>query len=351
MKAAAVTKIGSLKDPDLSKRGLVEVIDWAEQEMDPDAVKIKVAYCAICGSDPHLADGMFGPAVPKGIGHELSGVVVELGANATKKGLQVGDRVACDFRHTCGTCYACLNGQPQFCTGRSAYGGRPGMAEYIIWHESQMYKLPENVSLLNGCLLEPVSIAVHMVDQARVKLGARVAVSGGGPIGQLVLQCAKAYGATYLTMIEPVANRRDLAVRFGADYTIDPINQNVQEEAMKITNGQGFDVVLDASGFPAAVEVIPGIMARGGTMMFGAMYPIDYRMPFDLFNNCYRNELTVVGSFLSPHAFPRSVQMLSRLDLDPFTAHVFPLEKAAEAFDVHMTSEFPKIVVKCNDLE
>ncbi|MCL1848151.1 MAG: alcohol dehydrogenase catalytic domain-containing protein, partial [Clostridiales bacterium] len=107
MKAAAVTKIGSLKETDPEKRGLVEVIDWEEQELDPDGVRIKVAYCAICGSDPHLLDGMFGPAVPKGIGHELSGVVMELGANANKKGLKVGDRVACDFRHTCGTCYYC----------------------------------------------------------------------------------------------------------------------------------------------------------------------------------------------------------------------------------------------------
>ncbi|MCL1848847.1 MAG: zinc-binding dehydrogenase, partial [Clostridiales bacterium] len=244
-----------------------------------------------------------------------------------------------------------LNGEPHFCTGRSAYGGRPGMAENIVWHESQMYKLPDDVSLRNGCLLEPLSISLHMVDMARIKLGARVAVSGGGPIGQLALQCARAYGATSLTMIEPVANRRELAVRFGAVHTIDPVNQNVQEEAMKITNERGFDVVLDATGVPAAVEVIPPMMAKGGTMVFAAMYPIGYMMPYDLYNNCYRNELTLVGSHLSPNAFPRSVQMLSRLDLDPFTETVFPLEKAAEAFDVHMTSQHPKIVVKCNDLE
>jgi (R,R)-butanediol dehydrogenase/meso-butanediol dehydrogenase/diacetyl reductase/L-iditol 2-dehydrogenase len=348
MKTAAVTKIGSLKESDEAKRGKVETIDFPEQEMDPEGVKIKIAYCAICGSDPHLAEGVFGTRVPIGIGHELSGIILELGSEATKKGLKVGDRVACDFRHTCGTCYYCQNGQPQFCSTRSKYG-RPGMAEYVIWHESQVYKLPDGVSLLNGSLLEPLSIAVHMTDQVKPKLGARVAVSGGGPIGQLVLQCMRRYGATSLTMIEPVANRRELAKRFGARFTIDPINQDVIEEAKKITGGLGFDAVVDVSGAPKAAEKVPHIMARGGTMLFGAMYPVDYEMPFNLYKYCYQNELTVVGSFLSPNAFPRTMQLLPEFDLAPFTEQIFPLDKAAEAFAVHMTGQYPKIVVKCND--
>jgi len=348
MKAAAVTKIGSLKETNLEKKGKVEVIDFPEQELDPHGVKIRVAYCSICGSDPHLADGVFGPHVPIGIGHELSGVVAELGAEATIKGLKVGDRVACDFRYTCGTCYYCLNGQSQFCFSRNQYGGRAGMAEYIVWHESQMYKLPDSVSLKNGCLLEPLSIAVHMVDNVKPKLGSRVAVSGGGPIGQLVLQSMKRYGATSLTMIEPVENRRELAKRFGARHTIDPTKQDVKEEAMRITGGLGFDIVVDVSGAPAAAVKCPEIAARGGHILFGAMYPVDFEMPFNLFNYCYRNELTVVGSFLSPYSFTRAVQLLEEYDLDPFTEQVFPLEKAAEAFDVHMSGKYPKIIVKCN---
>jgi (R,R)-butanediol dehydrogenase/meso-butanediol dehydrogenase/diacetyl reductase/L-iditol 2-dehydrogenase len=350
MKTAAVTKIGSLKDPDESKRGKVETIDFPEQEMDDEAVKIRVAYCAICGSDPHVAEGVFGTDVPRGLGHELSGVIEALGSEATKKGLKVGDRVACDFRKACGTCYYCLNGQPHFCFTRSKYG-RPGMAEYVIWHESMVYKLPEEVSLLNGCLLEPLSVAVHMSDQVHPKLGGRVAVSGGGPIGQLVLQCLKSYGATSLTMIEPVADRRDLAKRFGAKHTIDPINQSVYDEAMKITNGLGFDVVVDVSGAPAAAKVVIPIVARGGNVLFGAMYPKDYELPINLFTTFYQKEINITGSFCSPVVFPRTMQLLPQMDLDPFTQQVFPLDKASEAFAVHMTSKYPKIVVQCNDLK
>jgi (R,R)-butanediol dehydrogenase/meso-butanediol dehydrogenase/diacetyl reductase/L-iditol 2-dehydrogenase len=190
-----------------------------------------------------------------------------------------------------------------------------------------------------------------MTDQVRPKLGARIAISGGGPIGQLVLQCMRHYGATSLTVIEPVANRRDLAKRFGAKYTIDPINQDVYEESMKITNKLGFDAIVDVSGAPAAAEKIPPIAARGATILFGAMYPVNYDMPFNLYKNFYFNELTVVGSFLAPFAFPRTVQLLPQLDLAPFTEQIFPLDQAGEAFAAHMTGKYPKIVVKCNDLE
>jgi (R,R)-butanediol dehydrogenase/meso-butanediol dehydrogenase/diacetyl reductase/L-iditol 2-dehydrogenase len=284
------------------------------------------------------------------LGHELSGVIEELGSEATKKGLKVGDRVACDFRKSCGTCYYCLNGQPTFCSTRSKYG-RPGMAEYVIWHESMIYKLPDEVSLLTGCLLEPLSVAVHMVDQVAPKLGGRVAISGGGPIGQLVLQCLKHYGGTSITMIEPVADRRDLAVRFGARHTIDPMNQNVVDEALKITGGLGFDVVVDVSGAPAAAKVVIPITAKGGHILFGAMYPKDFEMPINLFSTFYQRETHITGSFCSPSVFPRSVQLMPLLDLEPFTQQVFPLDKASEAFAVHMTSKYPKIVVQCNDIK
>ena len=115
MKSVTVVKTGSLRDPDESKRGQVKVMDIPMQPLGDEDVRIKVAYCAICGSDPHLLENILGWEVPFGLGHELSGVVVELGPKATKKGLQVGDRVAGNFLKFCGTCYYCQNGQQQFC--------------------------------------------------------------------------------------------------------------------------------------------------------------------------------------------------------------------------------------------
>src|SRR5690606_22740297 len=112
---------------------------------------------AICGSDPHVAEGYFRTDVPIGLGHEVSGVIVELGEKATRNGLAIGDRVACNFLRYCGTCHACQDGQQQFCANLHEYR-RPGMSEEVVWHESQVYRLPDSVSLLKGCLLEPTSI-------------------------------------------------------------------------------------------------------------------------------------------------------------------------------------------------
>ena len=350
MKTAAVTKIGSLKETDAAKRGKVELIDIEEQEPGDDDIKIRIAYCAICGSDPNVFEGSFGNNVPITLGHEISGVIEELGKGAVRKGLKVGDHVAGNFLHNCGACYYCLNGQQQFCSARPMRR-TPGMAEYVIWHESQAYKLPEGVSLRQGCLLEPLSIAVRAADKVQANAGSRVAISGGGPIGQLVLQVLRLQGATSLTLIEPIAQRREQGIAFGAKHVIDPINQNVEEEALRITGGLGYDIVCDFSGIPAAAEKLPAITAKGGSLLYGAMYPVGYKMPLDLFTYCYHNELTISGMFLSPYTFPRAVQLLPHIDLDPFIAKSFPLDRVAEAFDAHMTGEHLKVIIRCNDLD
>ncbi|WP_102346156.1 zinc-dependent alcohol dehydrogenase [Bacillus sp. Marseille-P3661] len=348
MKTIAVTKIGSLKDSNEETRGRVEVLDFPEQELGEEDVRIKIAYCSICGSDPHLVEGIFDLEPPFGLGHEVSGTIVELGSKATKKGLKVGDRVAGNFLKFCGTCYYCLDGNEQFCENIHDYN-RPGMAETIVWHESQVWKLPDDVSLEEACLLEPVSIAVRIVDKANMKVGQRVAISGGGPIGLLTLQMFKHFGATSLTLIEPIEERRNLAKQFGADYVIDPINQDVQEESAKINDGRGFDVVIEASGSPRAATVACDIASRGGTVLYIAMFPKNYEMPLNLYDKCYFNELTISGIFVAPYAFPRAVQMLPKLDLKPFTQKVFPLSQGVEAFEIHMSGKYPKVLIKCDE--
>ena len=350
MKAAAVTKIGYLTDADESKRGKIELIDYPEPELGEHDVKIKVAYCAICGSDPHTAEGAFGPNVPITLGHETSGVIEALGAKATVKGLKVGDRVAGNFLHFCGTCYYCQNSQQNFCLNA---GGRPntGMSEYVIWHENQVYKLPESVSLLEGCILEPLSIAVHAADRINPKVGNRIIIFGGGPIGQLTLQVLNLYGATSLTLVEPIAQRREQALKFGAKHVIDPIGQDVVSEALCLTDGLGYDVAVDVSGSPAAAVKLPPVTANGGLILYGAMYPTDYEMPLNLFDYLYRKELTLSGLFLSPYTFPRAVQLLERVDLAPFIDTVFPLDRIEEAFDAHLSGKQLKVVIRCNDLD
>jgi (R,R)-butanediol dehydrogenase/meso-butanediol dehydrogenase/diacetyl reductase/L-iditol 2-dehydrogenase len=349
MKSVSVVKIGSLKEANEEKRGKVKVIDVPEQPLGDEDVRIKVAYCAICGSDPHLVEGIFGWEPPFGLGHELSGIIIELGKNATHKGLKIGDRIAGNFLRFCGTCYYCQNGQQQFCecAGESK---NYGMSENIVWHESQVYKLPDNISLKQGCLLEPVSIAVRCLDKVDMKIGQRVAVCGGGPIGLLVTQALNLMGATSLTLIEPIAERRELAKKFGACHVIDPQVQDVREAAAEITGGRGYDVVIDCSGSVKAVYALPFITAKGGKLIYAAMYPGDYEMPMNLYKHFFENEITVTGMYVAPYAYPRAMQIMPRLMLDDFTSKVFQIDDAEEAFKAQVTGKYPKILIRCNEI-
>jgi (R,R)-butanediol dehydrogenase/meso-butanediol dehydrogenase/diacetyl reductase len=346
VKTIACVKVGSLKDPDEKKRGRVGVVDMPEQEVGDEDVKIKIAYCSICGSDPHVIEGIFGLTPPFGLGHEVSGTVVELGKNATKKGLKIGDKVAGNFLKFCGTCYYCRNGKEQFCEHAV---NRPCMAKFVVWHESQVCKVPDEMSLEKACLLEPVAIAVRIADKTNIKIGQRVAISGGGPIGLLTLQALKMSGATSLTLIEPIENRRKLGLELGADDIIDPVKQNVIEEGHKITDGIGFDVVIEASGSPKAAHAACEIAARGGTVLYVAMFPASYEMPVNLYDKYYWRELTVSGIFVAPYSFPRALQILPRFNLDPFISKIFTIDQAEEAFAAQVTGKYIKILIKCND--
>jgi len=351
MKSVQIVKTGPLKDPAAPNAGKLKVVDIPAKDPGPEEVKIKVAYCAICGSDPHIIqENIFGWDVPFGLGHEVSGVIVELGPKATKKGLKVGDRVAGNFLKFCGTCYYCQNGQQQFCAYADE-SNQPGYSEYITWHESQVYKLPDDISLKKGCLLEPVSIAVRIVDKASPRFGARVCISGGGPIGLLALQGFKLAGASQITLIEPIAERRVLAAKFGADHTVDPVNQDVVKTAMELTGTLGYDVVVDCSGSIRAVEILPQITAFGGTLLFAAMYPNNFDMPLNLYKYCYKNELTITGIYISPYTFPRAVQLLPRYQLEDLTTGVFDLNDVEEAFRQQLGGKYPKILIRCNTIE
>jgi L-iditol 2-dehydrogenase len=349
MRTVAVTKIGDLRAADEAERGRIEVVDFPRQPLGPEDVRIRVAYASICGSDPHVAQGFFRRDVPFGLGHEVSGVVAELGDKATRSGLRVGERVACNFLKFCGACVPCLDGRQQFCENLRNEYRRPGMSEEVVWHESQLYRLPDEVSLLEGCLLEPTSIAVRIADKARIRVGDRVAICGGGPIGQLAMQVLRRAGATSLTLVEPVAARRTLALATGADHVIDPILEDQAERTREITSGRGYDLVVDASGSPRAVRALLDLVTPGGTLIYGAMYPHDFELPLNLATYLYQRELTLTGVFVAPYAFPRALALLPHLQLEGLTAAVFPLEEAAKAFEEHLSGRHAKVVLKCND--
>jgi len=334
--------------------GGLEVRDMPEPpEPGPDQVKVKIAYCGICGSELHSLDPDYtsrpsvfgrppggGPMPPRIGGHEASGTVVAVGPNV--KGIEVGDRVGMNFRTPCGTCYYCRNMQEHFCERVIPATG--SYAEYAMYHPNAVYKLPDDVSLEVGALLEPVTVGVHTVDIADIHPGNTVAIMGGGPIGMLILEVAKIAGAAKIMMSEPVESRRKLAEQLGATVTIDPLNENVGEMTAKMTEGRGFDRVIDASGKIVVAKQCLKIAARGATVVWAAMYPTGDEVGVAA-SDMYIKELTIKGVFISPYSFPRSINLLKTLDLEPLIS-IRPIEEIDQAFRDLLAGKGMKVLIK-----
>ena len=324
----------------------LEVKNVPELQPGPDEVKVKIAYCGICGTDPEIIEGRFIPpewteSTIKIPGHESSGTVVAVGDKV--KNFKVGQRVACNFRSPCGACHYCRSGMENFCEAPIPTSG--GFAEYCNYKESAVYPLPSNISLEVGAFLEPVSIAVHVVDLATLRPGASVAILGGGPIGLLSLQIAIRAGAVKTLVSEPVAEKRELAKKLGASVTVDPIKQDLAAATRELTGGRGFRTVIDASGKAAVAKQAIPLADKGGTIVWAAVYPSEARIEVPPFY-MYQNELTIKSVFLSPYCFPRALDLLPVLDIKSLTTDIVPLSDIGRGFDMHKQGKSVKILVK-----
>jgi (R,R)-butanediol dehydrogenase/meso-butanediol dehydrogenase/diacetyl reductase/L-iditol 2-dehydrogenase len=157
-------------------------------------------------------------------------------------------------------------------------------------------------------------------------------------------------GATCLTLAEPIADRRELGLRFGAEHVIDPTAVDVRKAAMELTNGRGYDVVIACSGSTKAVYDLPVITAFGGTLVYAAMYPNTYEMPLNLYKFLYANELTLTGMYVSPYTFPArgrfSRNSGSRNSPRRFSPSTRPRKPQAQVSGKHI-----KILIECNKFE
>ncbi len=330
----------------------LQVGDIAEQPLGPTEVRVKVAYSGICGSDPHIVDGNLGAAsaYPIIMGHEMSGTIIELGEKAKIRGLKVGDKVTGSPSYYCGTCDMCRNGKENFCEQFIAHIPPGTMAETVVWDEQQIYKLPEGITLEEGALAEPVAAALRGIERAEVSPGKTVCICGMGVIGLLQVQLAKLSGASKIMAVDIVDSKLELAKKFGADITVNSMEEDVLDAAMEFTDDVGFDCVIEATGVPAVAEDAFNLAARGGTVNFFAVYPMDYFFPMHLATS-YFKELTVRSTFFYPYLFIKAVNLLPRLELKPLISKIFPLEEGVEAFDAHKDKENVKILIQSNPVD
>jgi 2-desacetyl-2-hydroxyethyl bacteriochlorophyllide A dehydrogenase len=338
--------------------GVIEIQDVPEPEPERDQIKVKIAYAGICGSDPKIIAGKNMPQhqegaigwpqnieyMPSGkrfLGHEASGTIVKIGSDV-KGNFKIGQHVAMNFRGVCGNCYYCQNKMEHFCERASIFMGL--MAEYAVFKEGLVYPLPESVPLEVGAFLEPVSVAVHTIDIAKVKLGDSVIITGGGAIGLLALQLAIKSGAAKVLVSEPVAEKRKLAADLGADVVVDPIKEDLLAISNQFTDGKGFNICIEESGIPSIARQLILLAERCGRIVWAATYPsgVDIGVPIEYM---YGRELSIHSVLISPYSFPRALQMLPKLTLKPLIT-IYPLKEVDKALDAHKSGKGVKIMLQ-----
>ncbi len=327
---------------------ILELEDVPIKEVGPEDIKVKVDYCAISGVDICIIDfGLTGMLSRWPMGCQGSGTIVEVGKNATTRGLKVGDRVALNQLRSCGACPECIAGHEAFCSKGFPYGWMDSlMAEYAVYNQQQIYKLPDSINLEEGALTEVVAASMQGIDLAQIKMGNSVFISGGGSNGLALLQLARLQGGTKLTVVEPVEGKRKLALKLGADYVIDPKNQDIAAEAMKITENKGFDRIIEASGNTEAINPCFDIIGTCGKVILFGTYPASYKLCFDI-DKIYMREASVQTVFGYSYMFPRAIDLLTKLDLKSMLGPVYPLKDYKEAFKAHRTGKYPKVLLKC----
>jgi len=297
----------------------LELKEIAQPEIKPDEVKIHTAFAGICGTDHALYAGLPGsaPAVPPIVlGHENSGVVVEVGSEVTN--VKVGDRVAVDPNIYCGQCKYCRTGRPELCEHLSAIGVTRdgGFEDYFTAPASVIYPIPDNVSLKAAALVEPISCAVHGIQLLKVSPYQKALVIGDGFMGQLFVQILQAYGIHEVDLAGIVDEKLAMAKdKFGAKRTFNTMAGD------KIPDSE-YDVVIEAVGSPKTQEAAIEAAARGGqVLMFGVGGPDD---TFEMNTyEVFQKQLTIQGSFINPNAFEDSLALLAsgKVDVEPLISH------------------------------
>jgi L-idonate 5-dehydrogenase len=301
-------------------------------------VLVRLGAGGICGSDLHYYHdggvGDFRLREPLILGHEIAGEVVTTGPEVTS--VAVGDRVAVNPARYCGVCHYCRAGRPNLCPEVRFFGSASrfphvpgGFAEFFCAAETQCIPLTTSISFPVIACAEPLSVALHAVNQAGKLTGKRVLVTGAGPIGLLVAMAARYAGALEVVVTDRVQEPLDLALQIGVDHVL-----NVSERESALTNLAvgGFDVALEASGASAALlncfeAVRPGGRIVQVGMLAEAVLPL---------GRLVSREIEFVGTFRFHEEFGQAVELLERgrIRVEAIITNRVPLGRASEAFEM-----------------
>jgi L-iditol 2-dehydrogenase len=308
----------------------------------PGEELVRVTAVGICGSDLHWwGEAGIGDAVvtrPLVLGHEAAGVIED--------GPRRGTRVAIDPAITCGTCRPCRDGYRNLCVRIrfAGHGDQDGaMREFLAWPSGLLHPLPESIADTGGALLEPLGVAIHALDLGHVRLGARSAVIGCGPIGLLLIAVLRAAGASHIAAFEPLAHRREAALRYGADVCLKP---DVLPGDLRELVRDGADVVFEMAGTAQAVTLSMAAARPGGRVVLGGI-PASDQIAFQA-STARRKGLTIAMARRMNDVYGRAIALAAAgsVSLAPLVSGRFGLASAGEAFGIAEQRQGLKVIVE-----
>ncbi|KAL5744503.1 hypothetical protein ACOSQ2_027619 [Xanthoceras sorbifolium] len=299
--------------------------------LGPQDVKVQIKALGICGSDVHHFKTMrcanFIVKKPMVIGHECAGIIEEVGSEV--KLLQVGDRVALEPGISCGRCSHCKNGSYNLCPEMKFFGSPPtngSLAHKVVHPANLCFKLPDNVSLEEGAMCEPLSVGVHACRRANIGPETNVLIMGSGPIGLVTLLAARAFGAPKIAIADVDVQRLSIAKNLGADETIQVSTdiKDVAAEVIKIQNqmGSGIDVSFDCVGFEKTMSTALNATRSGGKVCLIGLAKSE--MTISLTPAAAR-EVDVIGIFRYRNTWPLCLDLLrtGKINVKPLITHRF----------------------------
>lgn len=312
---------------------------------DRDETLIQVEAVGLCGSDVHwYMEGGIGDAnLPKPLilGHEFAGQIFA--------GTRKGERVAIDPAIPCGLCRFCQQGNPNLCPSImfAGHGEQDGaLRECMSWPKDRLFQIPDTMSMIEGAMLEPLGVALHAIDLAKIQVGMRVGVLGCGPIGLLIIQLLRLVGASQIVATEKLSHRIDTAKNFGATLVIQARDGLEVDEILSATRGEGLDVCIEAAGENEAVETAIASVRPGARVILVGI-AADDRTSFQA-SAARRKGLTIKLSRRMKHTYPRAIQLVAsgQIDVANIVTHRFTLDEYEQAFSTAARRDGLKVIIE-----
>jgi L-iditol 2-dehydrogenase len=308
-------------------------------EPGPGEVQVRVRAVGVCGSDLHSfsagAVGDMPSRFPMVLGHEPAGTVVKAGAGVS--GWAPGDKVLMEPAIYCYHCEFCLTGHHNVCQNLRflSQPEDPGFfRDYVNLPAKNLIPLPENLTFADGTLFEPLAVVLHSMKFVRIEFGETAAVFGAGPIGLLTVAALRLAGAARILAVEPVAARRELALRLGADAAIDPVAVNPREALLGETRGRGVDVAIDCATRGSSLNDCLHVTRNAGRVVVTGI-PYEPAVTLD-FHVMRRKELGFYNVRRSNHESEAAVRLLREKPelFRPLITHALPLERIQRGFEL-----------------